>query len=1428
MSDISLAAYRRSEPPLFGRERELAVLDASFNRAVAGEPVEFLFVSGGPGTGKTSLVLHWCERLAAPHRLVMLTCDEVNQSVPYAPVARMLRELYHAPFREGGRQCEAAPARPPAQSAYATAAPTPVAPELEVLFGGPPASDDANPQIERRALLHALASLVRMLGAPDLPLVLFFDDLQWADEGTLSALAYLQQNLGAAHAFVVGAFRNTEVDPWRRLHPLVNPQCSKAAHIALAPLRRADTARLIASTFACICDESHPLVELIDAKTGGHPFFTIQFVMALAEEGLIRLRNNGALQVDNVDADVAADLNAIRAHTHNLYELLHQRLNRLPQAARDSLRALSCLGIAATSRRLSIAKGQPDWQMLDALKPTLSCDLVQQDGERYRFAHALIREAAYHSMGNSERDALHLSIARRLLDGTENAAAGDMLYTIVDQFNAGVDAVTSATEVSRIAELNIMAGKRAKYATGYASALSYFANAGRLLGGTLDCNTRQWVEFHRAECEHLLAQHEAAEMRLAALSEREIELPLRAKLIRLALGTHAAGSHLERSLLTGLDYLRRLGHEIPAQPPDALVEHEYRRFMELVDGRGVEELAGLPTVTDPVWRSTLEILVDLLPLARFTNVNLRDLILLKAANLSLEHGISDASAYAFAALIYLFSGRYRDYARAHEFGQLAIRIVDPYIHSRFKARIYVRFGSVILPWIRPWSEGIAYLELASKMLPEADDPIFKASCARKLTSVLLLAGAPLDDVCKEAEKGFAFASASRLERYAATLGAQLAYLRTLRETGLKRIQDEREAVAAAQHETGGIDLARCCCDLASCFIFGDIAGALAAERAIRPLLQASWSNPEVAEYYFYAALSCAAAYASATTGEQRSACWDAIEAHRAQLAMLAEQCPANFAGRYALVTARIAELSGNVLQAERLYSEAIEHAKAHGFRQVHAIANELAAGLYASRGLEPVARSHLRDACTAYASWGAHAKVHDLNVQYRSLLQFEPRIAPARPSGYPLQQLDIGALMRSTHALASEIVLHRLIEALVTTALEHAGAQRCVLVSLSQAGLQVEAQARVHGDQIEVSIDKLKLSLANVPFKVLEAVTRSSRPLVLDNAIESGSFIDDEYVLLHQSRSIACTPLVNQGNLVAVLYLENDLVVGAFTEAKAAMLTVLGSQAAIALENARIYHDLIEESRRRAEAEEALRDALANFSRVARLTTMGEMAASIVHEVTQPITAINTSCTAAMRWLNREPESPSIVEAKAMIRVAMDECARASHVIRGLRDLAKKSEPEFSVFDLHLAISEVLALMRGQLNDNGIILDLRLLGECPVKGDRVQIQQVMLNLMANAIEAMSCVVGRGRLLTVSTESADKDTVCVRVADTGPGLEPSFADRVFDPFVTTKKSGMGMGLSICRSIVESHGGKLAWALREPFGTVFLFTLPAFSA
>jgi signal transduction histidine kinase len=327
-------------------------------------------------------------------------------------------------------------------------------------------------------------------------------------------------------------------------------------------------------------------------------------------------------------------------------------------------------------------------------------------------------------------------------------------------------------------------------------------------------------------------------------------------------------------------------------------------------------------------------------------------------------------------------------------------------------------------------------------------------------------------------------------------------------------------------------------------------------------------------------------------------------------------------------------------------------------------------------------------------------------------------------------------------------------------------------------------------------------------------VTRTREHVILDDAVANSSFSTDAYIRQRHARSILCLPLINQAKLIGVLYLENNLAPQVFTPNRIAVLQLLASQAAVSLEN-------VIESRRAEEGRERLRRTQAELEYMSRVSTLGELTASLAHEIKQPIGAAVTNAEACMRLLDRD--QPDIEEARAAALGMAKDAKRAADIIDRVRLLYQKGSSQRDVVDVNEVIEEMVILLQNEAKGHSVALRTDLFKGLPnVVADRVQLQQALMNLMLNGIEAMQDTTGE---LSIKSQLADDGQLLISVADTGVGLPAENVDRLFDAFFTTKSQGTGLGLAITRSIVESHGGRIWATSNSGRGATFKFTLPS---
>jgi PAS domain S-box-containing protein len=1654
---------------LYGREGELETLLATFDRVVTVGTLEMVLVSGYAGIGKSAVVNEL-------HKALVPSCglfatgkfDQYRRDIPYETLVQAFQSLVQTLLSKS--DAELGQWRDAFLEALGPNGRLMVdlVPELKHIIGEPSPVPELPAQQAQVRFQLVVRRFIGVFARPEHPLALFLDDLQWLDAATLDLLEGLLTRSDLKHLMLIGAYRDNEVDdahPLKRRLDTIRRAGARIQEIRLAPLARNDLTEMIVDALRCRPKRAMPLARLVLEKTGGNPFFARQFMSALSEDGLLHFDHDAACwrwEIDRVQA---------KASTDNVVDLMVGTLTRLPARTQAALQQLSCLGHVADIGMLATVLETTEEQVHSVLRDAVRLELVEHVEGSYRFTHDRVQEAAHSMVPERLGAEAHLRIGRLLAAHTPVEKREEAIFEIVNQLNRGAVLITAREEREELAELNRLAGRRAKAATAFASALAYFSTGAALLPEDVWARRHELafsLELDRAECEFLTGALAESERRLAALPARAADTVERAAVACLSIDLYMTLDQSSRAIAVGLDCLRYLGIDWSPHPKEDEARREYEEVWRQIGSRTIESLIELPLMSDPASLATLDLLTRIAPPAFYTDVNLLALVACRRVNLILQRGNCDASCVAFVQLGLVAGARFSDYQVGFRFGQLGYDLVEERGLTRFQARTYMDLGNAVLPWTKHVREGRDLLLRAFEAANKSGDVVYAGFCCHQLNTNMLMAGDPLDDTERKAEYGLMFAQRARFGLVIDRIATQLGLIRTLRGLTPKFgcFNDSQfDESQFERHLAGNPNLVRAeflywVRKLQARFFAGDHVSAIEASEKAQPLQWSALAELETAGYHFYGALAHAAAWDFAPAGE-RARHREAVGSGHKQLQLWAVNCPDNFDNRAALVGAEMARIDGRDGEAMRLYEEAIRSAHANGFIHHEALAYELAARFYAARGFEEFANAYLRSARYRYRHWGADGKVMQLDEMYPHLRMEQPAPAPTSTIGTPIEHLDLATVIRVSETLAGEIVLEKLLHTLMQTAVTHAGAARGLLVLSRGAEPRIEAEATTTGDTVLVELRDEPVTAAALPESVLHYALRTRESVILDDAAAQSPFAGDPYLRQYQARSILCLPLITQARVIGVLYLENNLTAQVFAPARSAVLKLIASQAAIALENARLYNDLAErearirrlvdaniigiciskrdgdileannaflkivgfdrddlaagrvrwtdlttpESRdrttraldelqktgtiqpfekeyfrrdgsrvpvligvaafdaerdhlvafildltdrkraeeelRRSEAslaqaqqisrtgswrwtvetgevrwstehfrifsldpqtewpsmavflervhpddrpgleqvlaqavrdrspfqheyrvalpdgsikylqtvgqpdklesgdlefvgtvmditerrrsEEALRNAEAELVRVARLTTMGELLASIAHEINQPLAAVATNGDACLRWLNRE--QPDLGAARQAASRIVQDAHRAADVIRSLRALTKKSEPQLIKLDIREAIAEVLTFTRGELHTHGVVLNTDFAaGDLSVLGDKVQLQQVLLNLIMNAVQSMAAVTGHRRELTVSVSRAEAEHLRVAVLDTCPGIDPTIALRIFEPFFTTKSDGLGLGLPICRSIIEAHGGDLRASPRAPHGTAFHFTIP----
>jgi PAS domain S-box-containing protein len=1538
---------------LYGRDREIKALLEAFDRVKARGTPELVLVSGYSGIGKSSVINELHKVIALPRGIFISgKFDQYKRDIPYATLAQAFENLVRQILSK--KEAEVERWRDTIRDAVGLSGQLVVnlLPELELIIGKQAQLPELPPQEAQNRFQVVLRAFLGVFARKEHPLALFIDDLQWMDSATLKFLEDLITHPDIRHLLLIGAYRDNEVSPSHSLMLMLDSIRKTNAivrDIVLPPLSVDDVGRLIAETLHQERTRTETLARLVYEKTAGNPFFVIQFLTALAQERLLEFDPRKAAWRWNVDQIRA------RRITDNAVDLMVGKLNRLPDTIRETLKRLACLGSNAEVAAMTMIHEGSEKEMHADLRKAAREGLVIHVGDSYEFVHDRVQEAAYSLIPDEIRAEVHLRIGRLLTARMPPDKLSENIFDVVNQLNRGAALISDLNEKQRVAQLNLRAGRKAKTSAAYAAARSYFSVGMTLLGcegweSQPELTFGLWLE--RAECAFLCGNFDETEGLLAELVKKGASKSDKAAAYRLRIDLHVMRSEHSKAVGGALECLHLFGIEMSAHPTWEEVESELEKVWCNLGERSIESLINLPPMTDPEMQAAVRVLSVLASPAYFTDQNLLCLFPSHIVNLSLKYGITDASAHGFAYFGFILGPAFRLYGDGYRFAKLGVDLVERHGFVAFKAKAYLTMAWVAI-WTQPVTTALGFLRVAFAAAVEAGDFTYACYSYYRTVTNLLARGDHLDEVWRESEKGLHFVRKAKIRHVVASIKSQQQFIESIqgRAATFCDSGDTHSDEDAFETEFGA-DRPLVCwywiLKLQGRFILGNYEAAFAAVKKAKVLLWAATGCIQLLDYHYYAALTIATLFETAQPDRQRE--WhEELQAHAEQLREWAENYPPTFLDKHALVLAEVARLNGRSRDAMLLYEQAIRCARENGFIQNEGIANEAAAKFYLESGFETIGHALLRNARYCYRQWGAHAKVRQLDQVYPGLEE-PASLGPTTTMGAPIEHLDLMTMVKALQAVSREIDLGRLTETLMVIALEQAGAERGLLFLSRSQELVIEAEATTSDANIQVVLAQAFATLPKFPESILRYVVRTRDRVILDDASAESPFSHDDYVRVKCPRSILCVPLVKMDALIGVLYLENNLTPRVFTSGRLAVLELLASQAAISLENARLYAELRQENCDRSKAEEALRaseerwrklfenssagialltqdghfiaanltlqkilgyseeeleqltpldltyeedrastkvrlaelaegqrrqhriekrivhkdgrliwidlstvyipaagNTPALFSAVvvditerkqaeleaarqrtdlahaARLTMVGELTASIAHELGQPLGAIlsNTE-TAEILLKSAQPHLEGLQEILADIR---KDDLRASDVIRRMSGLLRKRELELKPIDLNKVTSDVLRLADFEANRRSVNIEKQFADALPVvRGDVIHLQQVLLNLILNGLEALSESSESDRRLTVRTAYDGEGNVEVAVQDSGRGILPDRLPQLFDSFFTTKAHGMGLGLSIVRSIVEAHGGQIRAENNPGGGACFRFTLP----
>ena len=918
---------------LYGREREVDTLLAAFDRVVAHGTAELMLVSGYSGVGKSSLVNELHKVLVPPRGIFAAgKFDQYKRDIPYATLAQAFQTLVRQILVKS--EAEVDHWRHAFLEALGPNGQLMInlIPEVEFVIGKQPPVVELPPQEARGRFQLVFRRFLGAFARPEHPLALFLDDLQWLDTATLELLERLITDRDVRNVLFIGAYRDNDVSS---AHPLmqtltaIRTDGAKVQEIALAPLGLDDVARLVSDSLRCDRVTATPLTQLVQEKTGGNPFFAIQFLSALAEDGLLRF-----------DLDAARwiwDLDRIRTRDYatNVAELMVGKLQRLSDRTQAALQQLACIGNVAEIATLSVVFGQSEEEIHASLLEAVRAGMVLRQEGSYAFLHDRIQEAACALIPESERAGSHLRIGRALLPSLTADGLAEHLFDIANHFNRGAALLIDRDEKVHVAAIDLRAGLKARASAAYASAREYFAAGITLLD---EQNWRNQYELTfglwlgRAECEFLSGNLDIAEQLIAELLARAASEVDQATVYQLKVRLYTVKGDYSHAVDDALTCLRLFGIDLPAHPSREEVQAEYEAVRRNLDGRPVESLVDLPLMTDPELQAAMRLCSDLSSVAYFTDLHLICLLACRVVNVSMQHGMSGGSAHACGCLGFFLVRLFHLYDEGYRFAKVGCDLVEKHSFIAHQAKVYI-FAAITSWWTQPVATVIDFSRAAFRIAIETGDRIYACYAPYYSIAALLQRNDPLDAVWCESEMMLDFVRVAKFRDFADAIVTQQRFIATMlgRTTTFSTFSDAQFDEADFEAQLAGKRMPLMVCSywlvkLKARFLAGDYVAALSAGQQAQRMLSAVVGLLAWFDYFYYTALTVSALYETASADQQQA--WrELLTAHREQLGEWAEIYPPTFADKHTLVLAEIARLEKRDADALRLYEAAIHLAR---------------------------------------------------------------------------------------------------------------------------------------------------------------------------------------------------------------------------------------------------------------------------------------------------------------------------------------------------------------------------------------------------------------------------------------------------------------------------------------------------------------------
>ena len=1214
---------------LYGREPEVQSLLAAFDRVASPMEnhasqgtTEMMLVAGFSGIGKTAVVNEVHKPVTQKNGyFINGKFEQFNRNIPFSAFVQAFRGLMGELLSESDDNLQIWKNQVLNAVGDSGQVIIKVIPELERVIGPqPPATELSGTAAQNRFNL-LFQKFIQVFTTPEHPLVMFLDDLQWADSASLSLIQVLMAESKTGYLLLIGAYRDNEVFA---AHPLmltldaVSKVGARVNTITLQPLTQSSLNRLVADTLHCDEPSAMPLTELVMQKTQGNPFFATQFLKALHQEKLIAFdAEAGCWQWDIIQVRDAA-------LTDDVVEFMALQLEKLPTTTQNVLKLAACIGAQFDLQTLAIVSQQSPAAVATALWKALQEGLILPQNEtykfymgqsthdsaqalqtiNYKFLHDRVQQAAYFLIPEEQKQSVHLQIGRLLLENSTVEGEGQ-IFAIVNQLNQGLTLI-ELSDRELIARLNLQAGKKANSSTAYQAALNYLLISQQLL------NSDSWESQYSLSLEisnqfafaaYLVGDFERMEQTIDQVIRQSRSVLDQVTIYEIKIQALIVQGQMLSAVKTALFFMHKFGVKFPLEPttPQVLLRLAETKISLL--GKSIQTLENLPTMTDPYKIAIVQILSKTLSATYISAPDLMPLLVFRNVNIFAKYGNINQSSLTYSFYALILCGVLQDIETGYKFGQLALKLLNKFDSKEIRPRVIFMIHYFIHHYKNHLNTTLSPLLEAYQTALEIGDTEYGAWSAISYCIHTYYIGKELSEVNQQLEiytesciKTNQESAALYCNIFAQTVLCLSGKVKTLVLEGEAYCLSQRLVDHQARNDKTGLFFAYTNQSMLG-YLFGDFDQARLSLEQARLFEDGGIASPGLVLFYFYDSLTCLAQFKQVSRSDQHNRLKQ-LATNQKKMKLWASYAPMNYLHKYHLIEAERHQILNKRDSAIDFYDRAIAGAKENQYIQEEALANELAAKFYLDWGKEKVAAGYMQEAYYCYARWGAKAKTDRLETEYPQLLQpilqqvsstfsiFETVASLINQSSFSQystsktssnksssshslnQVLDSAALLQVSQAISSTIDLDELLQTLTQTMLKTSGGDRCALVLFQDNQWQVRAIANLQ----ETILESVPLeNNLTVPIRLIQYIKNTSETVVINNLITDLPGVIGAYLRQYHPKSVLGLPILNQGNLVGILYLENSLVSGVFTNDRLLALNFLATQAAISLENSRLY-----------------------------------------------------------------------------------------------------------------------------------------------------------------------------------------------------------------------------------------------------------------